>query len=478
MKQKLFSLFVVLMAALAVNATDYYYAGAANGWSNNNEAWKFTEVEGVLTLEVADLYGDFKITENGAWHPQHGAAAAGEGVVLNGSYNLVKCDDSQGEADAPADCKILIPAGQGEGEWRYKNAKLTLDAADPDHLVIALVAGTLYDHSDDPKTYQIVGSFNGWSAADAPSFEEVNGVLTVTVDNLSGTFKIIEEHSWTNQWGRNWDTGEDVVLGEPYLLGAKTNSEPANLALANPFAGYTNAVLTLTKNSNDAFVLTLVSGTFYVTENDWFIVGAWNGWACNAAAKMTPVAENTYELDFAEFSGEIKAVYGNWAAEFGSAKQSQDTWELYTPYPLSYPCDNIRPASYDVYENVTIRITVDYVHGTVTLLVYDEHAPVPATYYVTYCDKNDGTIDSEPVNLTLPEAPIVPGFTFTGWEVVGGSLEDGIKIRATYTYNGDQTSAPAVVANPANPAQKLIRNGKVYILHDGNTYTVQGQEVR
>ena len=82
------------MTAVALNATDYFFAGAANGWSNNNDSWKFVEVNGVLTLEVADLYGEFKIAENGNWHPQHGAAAAGEGVALNGTYNLVKCDDT------------------------------------------------------------------------------------------------------------------------------------------------------------------------------------------------------------------------------------------------------------------------------------------------------------------------------------------------------------------------------------------------
>ena len=83
--KKLFTFAMALMAAMAINATDYYFVGAANGWSNNNDAWKFTDVNGVLTLEVADLYGEFKVTENGGWHPQHGAAAAGEGVALNGS---------------------------------------------------------------------------------------------------------------------------------------------------------------------------------------------------------------------------------------------------------------------------------------------------------------------------------------------------------------------------------------------------------
>ena len=42
----------------------------------------------------------------------------------------------------------------------------------------------------------------------------------------------------------------------------------------------------------------------------------------------------------------------------------------------------------------------------------------------------------------------------------------------------EPTSAPAVYTNPANPAQKLIRNGNVYILTGNKTYTVTGQEVR
>ena len=371
--KKLFTFVLALMAAMTIKATDYYYAGAANGWSNNNDAWKFVEVEGVLTLEVADLYGDFKIAEDGNWHPQHGGAADGEGVLLGGSYNLVKCDDSQGEADAPANCKILIPEGQGEGEWRYKNAKLELNAADPDHLVISLVAGTLYDHSAAPKTYQIVGAFNGWDNTGAPSFEEVNGVLTVNIADLNGTFKIIEDHAWDHQWATNWETGAGLALNEPYVLGAKGDQEPANLALANPFGGYRNAVLTL-DISGENFVLTLVSGEFYVTENDWFIPGSKLGWNCNDATKFTPVAgaENTYEILLAEFGQDFKVVYGQWAVEFGAAVGSEDKWTVNTPLTLANPCANFYPAEDVTYEDVTITLVVDYENVAATLTIATE----------------------------------------------------------------------------------------------------------
>ena len=374
--KKLFTFAMALMAALAINATDYYFAGAANGWSNNNADWKFVDVNGTLTLEVADLYGDFKVAENGAWHPQHGAAVEGEGVALNGSYNLVKCDDSEGEKDAPANCKILFPQ---EGDWRYKDAKLTLNAADPDHLVISFVAGTLYDHGAAPKTYQIVGGFNSWDPAGAPSFAEVNGVLTVTVEDLNGTFKIIQDHSWANQWATNWETGGGLAMGVPYVLGAKGDAgEPSNLALANPFGGYKNAVLTL-KEENGNFILTLTSGEFYVTKADWYVPGDWQNWKCNESSKMDPVQgeENTYELLLAEFGGEFKVVYGDWAVEFGAAKGGDERWNINEEFELSFPCDNVKPEDTGAtYQDVTITLVVDYeqVKGTVLIQTEGETA--------------------------------------------------------------------------------------------------------
>ncbi len=360
---------MALMAAMAINATDYYFAGAANGWSNNNDSWKFTEVEGVLTLEVADLYGDFKICENGAWHPQHGGAAAGEGVALNGSYTLVKCDDSQGEADAPANCTILIPTEQGEGDWRYANAKLTLDASNPDALVISLVAGTLYDHSSAPVSYYLVGGCtNNWSLTDAIEFVDVNGVLTANVPDLNGTFKIIYDRKWGTEYASN---GASVVLGEDYTLQLGGN----DIALANPFGGYTDAVLTLTING-DNHILKLVSGTFYVTQNDWFLPGTWQGWKCDDVAKMSPVAgqANTYELLLAEFSGEFKVVYGgNWLVQFGAPKGETGNWNVNTPIQLATPCDNMKPADASaVYEDVTITLVVDYENVAATLTIATE----------------------------------------------------------------------------------------------------------
>ena len=101
----------------------------------------------------------------------------------------------------------------------------------------------------------------------------------------------------------------------------------------------------------------------------------------------------------------------------------------------------------------------------------------PENKSVNYYDKNGQTLKTEIVTLTPPIAPIIEGFTFLKWIVVGGDLVDGINIQAVYQANVP-TSAPAIYANPANPAQKLIKNGNVYILSDDKTYTITGQQVK
>ena len=107
-----------------------------------------------------------------------------------------------------------------------------------------------------------------------------------------------------------------------------------------------------------------------------------------------------------------------------------------------------------------------------------EPEPQPEDIYtITYIGKDDVTLDSENVTLHLPEAPEIEGFTFQKWVFVAGDVINGLTVQAIYEANAP-TSAPAVYTNPANPAQKLIRNGNVYILTGYKTYTVTGQEVR
>ena len=120
----------------------------------------------------------------------------------------------------------------------------------------------------------------------------------------------------------------------------------------------------------------------------------------------------------------------------------------------------------------------DFTNVTENLVVtalYEEI--VVPTYTIKYNNKEGLTIDSEEVVLHLPEAPEFEGFTFVKWIANSDNIEDGITIQAVYEAD-EQTAAPAVYTNPANKAQKLIRNGSVYILTEDKTYTITGVEIK
>ena len=96
---------------------------------------------------------------------------------------------------------------------------------------------------------------------------------------------------------------------------------------------------------------------------------------------------------------------------------------------------------------------------------------------IYYLDKNEGELHSEFVTFHMPVAPVIAGFTFVKWIATSDNIKEGIMIKAVYTSD-TLNSAPSVYTNPSNPAQKLIRNGNVYVLHGDKTYTLTGQEVK
>ena len=115
-------------------------------------------------------------------------------------------------------------------------------------------------------------------------------------------------------------------------------------------------------------------------------------------------------------------------------------------------------------------------NGNADYTAYFEIEPIAGNYTIYYVDKESQDLSDEVVTLHVPVAPTISGFTFVEWRA-SGTLTDGITLQAVYQVN-IPSSAPAVYTNPANPAQKLIKNGNVYILTDDKTYTITGQEVK
>ena len=111
----------------------------------------------------------------------------------------------------------------------------------------------------------------------------------------------------------------------------------------------------------------------------------------------------------------------------------------------------------------------------------DVHAQYEAgadkEFEVIFSDQDNNELSAQSVTLRVPLAPEIEGFTFLYWQTITARVDDVIIIQAVYESN-TPSAAPEVYVNPSNPAQKLIRNGQVYILHEDKMYTISGQVVK
>ena len=127
----------------------------------------------------------------------------------------------------------------------------------------------------------------------------------------------------------------------------------------------------------------------------------------------------------------------------------------------------------DLYRTKAVWCDFDNIIGVQTDLQFEDQ-----TVNVTYL-KADSTLHyMEAQTWAVPHEPYFEGFKFIGWQVKAGMLADGIVLQAVYESDQPTPNPSDVVVNPKNHAQKLIRQGNVYILSDDHEYTLQGQKVR
>ena len=99
-------------------------------------------------------------------------------------------------------------------------------------------------------------------------------------------------------------------------------------------------------------------------------------------------------------------------------------------------------------------------------------------FSIIFNNKDGNELLSNDVIIKVPVAPEIIGFTFLGWRPIAAIIESNIiEIEAVYEASG-LTDAPAIMSNPTNTSQKLIRDGNVYILRGDRTYTLTGTEVK
>ena len=126
----------------------------------------------------------------------------------------------------------------------------------------------------------------------------------------------------------------------------------------------------------------------------------------------------------------------------------------------------------DLYQAKAVWCDFQNIVGVATDLLFDEQI-----VQLTYLKRDSTPLYMESQTWEIPHAPRVEGFTFLKWQVLAGDLDAGVRLQAVYTADS-ATNMQNVVVNPANPAQKLIRNGNVYILTDDKVYSVSGKTIQ
>ena len=193
------------------------------------------------------------------------------------------------------------------------------------------------------------------------------------------------------------------------------------------------------------------------TREGYTFIG-WDKDFSNVTDHMTVTAQyqiNRYQVRFLDYNGtELQTD----SVEYQSAATAPST-----PYRQGY---------------TFIGWDKDFTSITSDLDIYAQYEmgeDYDMTIVFTNSEDNDSEIYRQTLTIKVPSAPTIAGFTFLYWQPVAEPITNEITIQAIYEAN-TPTSAE-VYTNPANPVQKLLRNGQVYILQDGKTYTVMGAEI-
>lgn len=134
-------------------------------------------------------------------------------------------------------------------------------------------------------------------------------------------------------------------------------------------------------------------------------------------------------------------------------------------YPTSGTAITAARTSYNALGEADQALVANYGTLTAAEQTYDAARDAAGSKTIRFVNKDDATIAEQSVGLNL-EAPVIPGFTFDHWQVVEKNISADKTIRLQAVYTSNMNNAPKVYNNPANPAQKLVRQGDVYILQD------------
>lgn len=225
-------------------------------------------------------------------------------------------------------------------------------------------------------TYYYAGNGNGWNNR-STAFSDEGNVLTVTIAQLSGGFKVLADggaDDWHPQFAI--DKGSDVegvtLKGDAITLRKAVNGdEEANIKDINVLGlgdheAYKDAVITIDVTNPDAITCALTAGTKISTVDTYQLVGACtNNWSTTDAIQFEDVA-GVLTANIPDLNGTFKIIMNRgWDVQWCSNGFGV---EMNVPYSAPKGGDNIALANpFGGYKNATMTLSFDGDNAVITL---------------------------------------------------------------------------------------------------------------
>ena len=212
-------------------------------------------------------------------------------------------------------------------------------------------------------TWSLSGDINSWSDASGSGYEFTegsDGVYTLELETLSGSFKLRKDYGWDDQYGSN---GSTINVGETYTLSAGGD----NISITdNPeLSGVT---LTFTIGDSEATLLIEAesSGSIDYSQYSWSLCGEINSWdQTDTTYDFTANGDKTFSLTMESFDQtSFKLVADHsWDVNFGGDGSTAVT--LDTAYELSAGGSNLWMDA--DYTNITLTLDCSVASPTLTV---------------------------------------------------------------------------------------------------------------
>lgn len=328
MKKIYLALVAVLVSVFNMSAVDLYLRGNLTGsnWPALPK-YQFTESsDGIYTLNVDELYGEFKIAD-ASWSDSYNFGSNGTKIVLDEAYTCVSMGSN-----------MTLAVGQAA------NVTLTFNLSTKTLTVSGQKAENTYD-----KIY-VIGDINGggWDESiQSYPLNPTNDAMT----SFTGSIEITEASYIKLKagqviYGPGQGATEDVTISTPFE-GDIFNPAGDKAFFINP-GTYTITVNLATNAESGTITVTgsaSLNSTLYLL-GDYSVDGTDIHWSPTESLAFTNVAEGKFELDNVAF------IYGADAAPAAyfsfATKQSSDWDALGTRYGASENDFAVLEGSYSI----------------------------------------------------------------------------------------------------------------------------------